>query len=143
MSDWERRPLSAQQLHYAALDAHAAVQIFRGMGALFHALSTHQGLALHATTWEAGRAQSGAAPLEPTRDDPPPPDAAGGHGGGHGGGFSGAQAARPASSAPAGSKRSPCGGAGSSVQRRTVGWAGLQRPYLTAAAKVLLRCRIY
>lgn len=48
VSDWGRRPLSEQQLLYAALDAHAAVLIFRGMGQLHHPFGTRQGLARHA-----------------------------------------------------------------------------------------------
>lgn len=47
VSDWGRRPLSEQQVRYAALDAHAAVLIFRGMGQLHHPFKTRQGLARH------------------------------------------------------------------------------------------------
>ena len=33
VSDWDRRPLSARQVHYAALDAHVTVRIYEAMGA--------------------------------------------------------------------------------------------------------------
>jgi hypothetical protein len=35
MSNWERRPLTAAQLHYAALDAHVLIQIYRAMQASY------------------------------------------------------------------------------------------------------------
>ncbi|KAI7836357.1 hypothetical protein COHA_009779 [Chlorella ohadii] len=52
VSNWGQRPLSAQQLSYAALDAFCAVLIFRGLGQEHHPFRTRQGLSHHAFTYD-------------------------------------------------------------------------------------------
>lgn len=54
MSNWERRPLLDLQLRYAALDALAAVKVFRQFGALEPSLAEHAGLQPYVFTWTAG-----------------------------------------------------------------------------------------
>ncbi|PRW61071.1 exonuclease mut-7 [Chlorella sorokiniana] len=77
VSNWGQRPLSAQQLSYAALDAYAAVQIFRGMGQEHHPLRTQQGLSHHAFNYDRRHGGiSGGGHHSPARRPP---------GGGNGG----------------------------------------------------------
>lgn len=81
VSNWGQRPLSAQQLSYAALDAWSAVRIFRGMGEEFHPFRTRQGLSHHAFTYDRRHGGvNGVGHHTPARRPP-----GGGGGGGHNG----------------------------------------------------------
>ena len=110
VSDWERRPLSSQQLRYAAVDAHAALEIWRRLGTVYPAYASHEGLALHAFAWEAWRQAGPAERPKPghQRRDPSPPapppgrTEAGTVAGGGGGSTSRSAVPVPAESAPAG-----------------------------------------
>jgi hypothetical protein len=88
VSDWERRPLSPQQLRYAAVDAHAALQILQELGTLCPAYASVEGLRPHCFNWEANPAAQPELDNVPTSYGPPPPGDGPqtGRGGGGGGG---------------------------------------------------------
>jgi hypothetical protein len=58
-SDWSRRPLSEQQMKYCALDAQAALLIFRGLCRLNSSYRTRTGLLPYAFTWRSGGPKEG------------------------------------------------------------------------------------
>lgn len=91
VSNWGQRPLSAQQLSYAALDAFCAVLIFRGMGQEHHPFCTRQGLSHHVFTYDRRRGGvNGGGQHTPARR--PPSGGGNGSGGqGHGNTNGGAQ----------------------------------------------------
>ncbi|KAL4452648.1 hypothetical protein ABPG75_008310 [Micractinium tetrahymenae] len=107
VSDWGRRPLSEQQVRYAALDAHAAVLIFRGMGQLHHPFRTRQGLARHVFSVDTRQGPAGRRGA---------PDNGGPNGGGGGGGGRSGDGANPGSSS-GGSGGDGAGVAAAALQR--------------------------